>query len=52
MAEELLGTKAYFVRDGYFKGVDAVLFTHVSDNLSVSWGDQSGNGLVSVEYTS
>jgi len=50
-AEELVGTKAYFVREGLFKGVDAVLFTHVGDNLGVSWGDQSGNGLVSVEYT-
>ena len=31
-AEELVGTKAYFVRDGYFKNVDACLFTPVGDN--------------------
>ena len=35
-AEELLGTKAYYVRDGYFKNVDACIFTHVGDNLNVS----------------
>ncbi|MCI0489922.1 MAG: amidohydrolase [Blastocatellia bacterium] len=51
VAEELVGTKAYFVRDGYFKDVDVVLFSHVSNNLSVSWGSGAGNGLVSVEYT-
>ena len=50
-AEELVGTKAYFVREGFFKDVDIALFTHVSDNLSVSWGDRDGTGLVSVEYT-
>ncbi|HEV2765146.1 MAG TPA: amidohydrolase [Pyrinomonadaceae bacterium] len=50
VAEELLGGKAYFVRDGLFKDVDVVLFTHVSDNLSVSWGSRDATGLVSVEY--
>jgi aminobenzoyl-glutamate utilization protein B len=50
-AEELVGTKAYFVREGFFKNVDVALFTHVSDTFSVSWGDRSGTGLVSVEYT-
>src|SRR4029079_10941953 len=35
VAEELLGTKAYLVRDGHFRGVDVVLFTHVGDNLGV-----------------
>ncbi|MFN8062583.1 MAG: amidohydrolase [Vicinamibacterales bacterium] len=49
-AEELVGTKAYFIRGGYFKDVDIVLFSHVSDNLSVSWGSGGGNGLVSVEF--
>ena len=29
VAEELLAAKAWFVRDGRFNGVDAVLFTHV-----------------------
>ncbi len=50
-AEELLGTKAYFVREGFFKDVDVALFTHVSDSMTVSWGERSGTGLVSVEYT-
>jgi aminobenzoyl-glutamate utilization protein B len=50
-AEELLGTKAYFVRAGLFKDVDVVIFTHVSDNLAVSWGDRDGTGLVSVQYS-
>ena len=49
-AEELVGTKAYFVRAGLFKDVDVALFAHVSDEMSVSWGDRSGTGLVSVEY--
>ncbi len=26
VAEEQLGTKAYYVRDGFFKGVDACTF--------------------------
>ena len=51
VAEELLGTKAWFARDGRYRGVDAVLFTHVSDNLTVSWGNPRGTGLVSVEYS-
>ena len=51
VAEELLGTKAYLVRDGHFKGVDVVLFTHVGDNLGVSWGTGNATGMVSVEYT-
>jgi len=51
VAEEQLGSKAWFVRDGYFKNVDACVFTHVGRNLSTSWGQRSGNGLVSVEYT-
>ena len=51
IAEELLASKAWFVRDGQFEGVDAVLFTHVSDQMKVSWGQPSGTGLVSVEYS-
>ena len=31
--------------------VDVVLFTHVGNNLGVSWGDGAGTGLVSVEYS-
>jgi aminobenzoyl-glutamate utilization protein B len=43
--------KAYFVRDGLFRDVDAVLFTHVASDFSTSWGGTSNNGLVSVEYS-
>jgi aminobenzoyl-glutamate utilization protein B len=51
VAEELLGAKAYFVRAGIFRDVDAVLFTHVGDTLDTSWGLPQGTGLISVEYT-
>lgn len=50
VAEELLGGKAYFVREGVFKGVDAAIFSHVSSELATSWGQPSGTGMVSVEY--
>ena len=50
VAEEQLGAKAYFVRDGYFKNVDACIFTHVGDNLGVSYGDGGGNGMISVKF--
>ena len=51
VAEELLGTKAYYVRAGVFKDVDVVLYNHVGANLGTGWGDGGGSGLVSVEYT-
>ena len=51
VAEELVGTKAYYVRAGYFKDVDACIFTHVANNLGVSYGDGGNNGLVSVKFT-
>jgi aminobenzoyl-glutamate utilization protein B len=51
VAEELVAGKAFFVRAGVFKDVDVVLFAHVANNLSVSWGQASATGLVSVEYT-
>lgn len=50
IAEELVGTKAYYIRAGYFKDVDACIFTHVGDNLGVSYGDNGMNGLVSVRF--
>lgn len=50
VAEELVGSKAWYIRDGYFKNIDACIFTHVGNNLGVSWGDGGGNGLVSVEF--
>jgi aminobenzoyl-glutamate utilization protein B len=51
VAEELVAAKAFYVRDGVFKDVDVVLFSHVSSGMGVSWGSDAGNGLVSVEYT-
>ncbi len=51
VAEEQLGGKAFLVREGIFKDVDVALFSHVGDNLGVSWGSGNQNGLVSVEYT-
>ena len=50
-AEELVGSKAYYIRAGLFKDVDVALFTHVGDNLDVSWGAREGTGLVSVQYS-
>jgi len=50
VAEELVAAKAFYVRDGLFRDVDVVLFSHVSSSMGVSWGAASGNGLVSVEY--
>lgn len=50
IAEELLGAKAWYARDGFFDDIDVVLFNHVSSNMDVSWGRPIGTGLVSVEY--
>ena len=52
VAEELLGTKAYYVRAGAFKDVDICIFAHVGANMGVSWGDSMSNGLVSVSTAS
>src|SRR5579864_1930091 len=51
VAEELLGTKAYYVRAGLFKDVDVVLFAHVGDNFRVASGPGNQTGLVSIEYS-
>ncbi len=50
IAEELVAAKAWYVRDGLFDTIDMCIFTHVSSNLSVSWGPTRGTGLISVEY--
>jgi aminobenzoyl-glutamate utilization protein B len=50
VAEEQLGSKAIYIREGYFKNVDACIFTHVANNLGVSYGDGGGNGLISVKF--
>jgi aminobenzoyl-glutamate utilization protein B len=51
VAEEQLGGKAHLVREGWFKDVDVAIFSHVGNNLEVSWGTGRNTGLVSVEYT-
>jgi aminobenzoyl-glutamate utilization protein B len=52
VAEELLGTKAFLVRAGYFKDVDIVLGAHVESEFSTSYSTGNGewSGLVSVQY--
>ena len=52
VAEELVASKAWFVRDGMLRDVDVAIFSHVDSSFAPQeWGDDSGNGLVSVEYT-
>jgi len=51
IAEELVAAKAWYTRDGLFDSVDICIFTHVGNNLGVSFGATSGTGLISVEYT-
>jgi aminobenzoyl-glutamate utilization protein B len=50
IAEEQLGSKAFFVREGVFDGVDVNLFAHVSSNFSMTWGHASGNAMVSAQF--
>jgi aminobenzoyl-glutamate utilization protein B len=50
VAEEQLGSKAFYIRDGVFKDVDACIFTHVGNNMGTSYGDGGGNGMVSVKF--
>ncbi len=50
IAEELLGSKAYYVRAGVFKGVDASIFAHVSSDFGTGYGDMGNTGMVSVQY--
>lgn len=51
VAEELVASKAWYVRDGLFRDVDVALFSHVDSKFGTSWGARRGTGLVSVEYT-
>ncbi|MDA0313099.1 MAG: amidohydrolase [Gemmatimonadetes bacterium] len=51
VAEELVGTKAYYVRAGIFEDVDIVLYAHVGSNLGTNWGNTPGTGLVSAMFT-
>lgn len=52
VAEEILGSKAFYVRAGLFKDVDIVLGTHVWHDFSTWYGTGDGkwSGLVSVQY--
>src|SRR5215470_6714552 len=51
VAEELLATKAFYIRAGLFKDVDAVLGVHVSDDFATGYGQTfAPQGLVSVQY--
>jgi aminobenzoyl-glutamate utilization protein B len=51
IAEELLGTKAFYVRAGLFKDADIVLGTHVDSALGTQYGQSfAPQGLVSVQY--
>jgi aminobenzoyl-glutamate utilization protein B len=51
VAEELLGTKAFFVRAGLFKDADIVLGAHVHDSFGTEYGQSfSPQGVVSVQY--
>ena len=51
VAEELLASKTWYVRDGYFKNVDACIFTHVASNFNCNYGDIGENGMVSVKFS-
>ena len=50
VAEEQMAGKAFLVRAGVFKDADAVLFTHVGNDLGVSWGQSSSNALISAIF--
>ena len=50
VAEELMSGKAWFVRAGVFKDVDVTLFTHVGNDLGVSWGQSASNALISAIF--
>ncbi|MBL8996732.1 MAG: amidohydrolase [Gemmatimonadetes bacterium] len=52
VAEEQLGTKAFFTAAGLFKDVDVSFFTHVYDRFSTPWGAPNEySGLVSLLYS-
>jgi len=50
VAEEQLASKAYLVRAGVFRDVDANLFAHVSDEFGISWGDEPALTLISAMF--
>jgi aminobenzoyl-glutamate utilization protein B len=50
VAEEQVASKAFYVREGVFDGVDVNLFTHVSSGFGMSWGQAGGNALISAQF--
>ncbi len=50
VAEEQMAGKAFLVRAGVFKDVDVTLFTHVGQDLGVSWGQSSSTALISAQF--
>jgi aminobenzoyl-glutamate utilization protein B len=50
VAEEQLAGKAFLVRAGVFKDVDANLFAHVADGFAASWGDEAALALISAQF--
>jgi len=52
VAEELVATKAFFIRAGLFKDVDIMLGVHVGSEFATSYGQSAINtGLASIQYT-
>ena len=50
VAEEQMAGKAFLVREGLFRDVDVALFTHVSSDLGVSWGQSGSTALISAIF--
>lgn len=50
IAEEQMAGKAFLVRAGLFRDVDVALFTHVSNDLGVQWGQSGQTALVSAIF--
>lgn len=50
IAEEQMAGKAFLVRAGVFKNTDVTLFTHVGQDLGVTWGASGSSALISAEF--
>ena len=50
IAEEQMAGKAFLVRSGLFENTDVTLFTHVGNDLGVSWGASGSSALLSAEF--
>ena len=50
LAEEQMAGKAFLVREGLFKDADVALFTHVSSDLGVQWGQSGQTALISALF--